>query len=129
MAVSRVVQARTRLRERRIEQQKALTAASRSADAVEAAQARRRELAEQGARLVADAEAAHNIAVVALVKAMGSVELAASVLDVDETVVRKAVARKASIRRPAGKSTRTLRVESANDQASTAPAIRSAASS
>ncbi|MGH3260943.1 MAG: hypothetical protein ACRDNS_03000, partial [Trebonia sp.] len=73
MAVSRVVQARTRLRERRQEQQKALTAASRSADAVEAAQARRRELVEHGARLVAEAQAAHRAAVASLVRAMGSV--------------------------------------------------------
>lgn len=104
VAVSRVVQARARLRERRKQQQVALVAVLRCADGVEAARARQRELVKHGSRLVADAEGAQAGAVVVLAHAMGSVELAAAVLDVDVAVVRKAVAADAATRRTASRA-------------------------
>jgi hypothetical protein len=91
VAVSQVVQARARLRERLQQQEAALAAALRCADAVEAARAKQRESVEQYARLVAKAEQAHATAVAALAKSMGSADMAAGVLNLDVAVVRKAV--------------------------------------
>ena len=92
MAGSRSVQARARLRERLIAQKDALAAASRSAAGVDAAKDRRRILVEQGERLVTEAESTYLRSVAELVRAMGSPEIAASVLDLKPAVVRKAIA-------------------------------------
>jgi hypothetical protein len=63
----------------------------RCAAALEAARDRQRGWLEQGSRLVAAAEADQTAAIAALVRAMGSTQIAASVLDLDNAVVRKAV--------------------------------------
>jgi hypothetical protein len=102
MAGSRTVQARVRLRERLIAQEAALSAASRLAAGVEAAMSRQRALVEQGERLVEQAESDYLAAVAELSQAMGSPQLAASVLDVKPAVVRKAVAHRTSLRATTG---------------------------
>ena len=99
MAGSRAVQARVRLAKRLKEQQAALAAAARCQDGVDSAVARAEELAAQGASLVAVAEKALAASITQLVGVMGSAALAAAVLDIDERVVRKALAAK-----PAGRA-------------------------
>ena len=93
-AGSRAVQARVRLAKRLKEQQAAVAAAARCQDAVDAARARAEELAAQGASVVAAAQKALAASIAQLVEVMGSAAVAAAVLDIDETAVRKAVAAK-----------------------------------
>jgi len=93
-AGSRSVQARVRLAKRLKEQQAAVAAAARCQDAVDAARAKAEELAAQGASVVAAAQHALAASLAQLVELMGSVAVAAAVLDIDETAVRKAVAAK-----------------------------------
>lgn len=81
-----------RLKEQQKQQQVALAAAVRCQHGLDAAWCKADELAAQGARLVSDAEQALAEAIGHLVRAMGSVELAAAVLDLEETAVRKAMA-------------------------------------
>lgn len=102
MAGSRTVEARARLRERLIAQEVALSAASRSEAGVEAAKGRQRSLVEQGERLVEQAELTYLAAVAELVRAMGSQQAAAAVLDVKPAVVRKAVAGPSTVRTTGG---------------------------
>jgi uncharacterized protein HemX len=98
MPGSRVVAARARLSERLNQQRAALAAAARCQDGVDVARARADELTAQGAWLVSEAEHALAAAVRQLAAVMGSVELAAALLDVDEAVVRKAIAIRRRIR-------------------------------
>jgi hypothetical protein len=92
MPGSRVVAARARLAERLNQQRAALAAAARCQDGVDVARAKAEELAAQGALLVSEADQALAAAVRQLAAVTGSVELAAALLDVDEAVVRKAIA-------------------------------------
>jgi hypothetical protein len=101
MAGSRAVQARVRLAKRLKEQQAALAATGRCQDAVDRARVRQAVLVAQGATLVGDAEKVLAASIVELVAVMGSAELAAAVLDIEEAVVRRAVAAK-----PAGATVR-----------------------
>ena len=97
MAGSRAVEARMRFVRRVREQQASVVAAARCQDAVDRARARQAVLIAQGASLVGEAEKVLAASIVELVASMGSPELAAAVLDIEEAVVRRAVAA-----RPAG---------------------------
>jgi hypothetical protein len=81
-----------RLAKRLRQQQAALSAAARCQDGVDSARIRAEELSTQGASLIAAAEKALAAAMRQLVEVMGSTGLAAAVLDLDETAVRKAMA-------------------------------------
>lgn len=94
MAGSRAVEARLRFARRVKEQHASLVAAARCQDAADRARARQAVLVAQGASLVCEAEKVLASSIVELVAAMGSPELAAAVLDVEEAVVRRAVAAK-----------------------------------
>lgn len=98
MPGSRVVAARARLAERLGQQRAVLAAAARCQDGVDVARAKAEELTAHGAWLVSEAEQALAAAVRQLAAVMGSVELAAALLDVDEAVVRKAMAIRRRVR-------------------------------
>lgn len=104
MAGTRAVAARVRLAKRSLQQQSALSAAARCQDSVDAARVKAHEMAVQGASLVTAAEKALADSIAKLVEVMGSAALAAAVLDIDVTAVRKALNAKSARPTPSPRS-------------------------